>query len=121
MKMFLTRLGDGSQVVITGDVTQVDLPPATESGLIEAVRVLSSIREIGFMKFEASDVVRHPLVQSIVEAYDHVAQVKARAANTAKTAHRRPAVGVDARDDASLELGAAKAEVDAEVEVEGSE
>ena len=69
MKMFLTRLGDGSQAVITGDVTQVDLPEDTESGLIEAVRILRSVSEIGFMRFEAADVVRHPLVQSIVEAY----------------------------------------------------
>ena len=83
MKMFLTRFGDGSQVVITGDVTQVDLPPSTESGLIEAVRVLRSIREIGFMRFEASDVVRHPIVQSIVQAYDRAAQAKARAVSGA--------------------------------------
>jgi phosphate starvation-inducible PhoH-like protein len=70
MKMFLTRLGDGSQAVITGDVTQIDLPSGTESGLVEAVRVLRSVRGIGFMRFEAADVVRHPLVQSIIQAYD---------------------------------------------------
>ena len=81
MKMFLTRLGDGSQVVITGDVTQIDLPSQTESGLIEAVRVLRSIREIGFIRFEASDVVRHPLVQSIVQAYDRARHAKARPAD----------------------------------------
>ncbi len=82
MKMFLTRLGDGSQVVITGDVTQIDLPSHTESGLVEAVRVLRSIREIGFMRFEASDVVRHPLVQSIVQAYDRAGREKARRARS---------------------------------------
>jgi phosphate starvation-inducible PhoH-like protein len=70
MKMFLTRLGDGSQAVITGDVTQVDLPAETESGLVEAARVLKSVRGIGFMRFEAADVVRHPLVQSIIQAYE---------------------------------------------------
>jgi phosphate starvation-inducible PhoH-like protein len=87
MKMFLTRLGDGSQIVITGDVTQVDLPSGTESGLIQAVRVLRTIREIGFMEFQASDVVRHPLVQSIVQAYDHASRVKARAASGADAPH----------------------------------
>jgi len=70
MKMFLTRLGDGSQAVITGDVTQIDLRSETESGLVEAVRVLRSVRGIGFMRFEPADVVRHPLVQSIIQAYD---------------------------------------------------
>ncbi len=78
MKMFLTRLGDGSQAVITGDVTQVDLPEDTESGLIEAARILRSVREIGFMRFEAADVVRHPLVQSIVQAYDRASTSRNR-------------------------------------------
>ncbi len=78
MKMFLTRLGDGSQAVITGDVTQVDLPEDTESGLIEAVRILRSVREIGFMRFETADVVRHPLVQSIVQAYDRASTSRNR-------------------------------------------
>ncbi len=70
MKMFLTRLGENSQAVITGDVTQVDLPIETQSGLIEATRILKGVRGIGFMRFEPRDVVRHPLVQSIIEAYD---------------------------------------------------
>jgi phosphate starvation-inducible PhoH-like protein len=70
MKMFLTRLGENSQAVITGDVTQIDLPFETESGLVEAVRVLRSVRGVGFMRFEPSDVVRHPLVRSIIEAYE---------------------------------------------------
>lgn len=70
MKMFLTRLGDGSQAVITGDITQIDLPSSSDSGLVEAVRILRSIRGIGFMQFEAADVVRHPLVQSIIQAYE---------------------------------------------------
>ena len=70
MKMFLTRLGENSKAVITGDITQVDLPSGTESGLSEATRVLESVRGIGFMRFEARDVVRHPLVQSIIQAYE---------------------------------------------------
>ena len=70
MKMFLTRLGENSKAVITGDVTQIDLPAGTESGLVEATRVLQSVRGIGFIRFEPQDVVRHPLVQSIIQAYD---------------------------------------------------
>lgn len=81
MKMFLTRMGDGSQAVITGDITQIDLPSETESGLVEAVRVLRSVRGIGFMRFEPTDVVRHPLVQSIIQAYD-------RAKNAGRGARR---------------------------------
>jgi phosphate starvation-inducible PhoH-like protein len=69
MKMFLTRLGDNSKAVITGDVTQIDLPAGTESGLVEATRVLRQVRGIGIMEFAATDVVRHPLVQSIIQAY----------------------------------------------------
>lgn len=70
MKMFLTRLGENSKAVITGDVTQIDLPPGTESGLVEATRVLESVRGIGIIHFQPQDVVRHPLVQSIIQAYD---------------------------------------------------
>jgi phosphate starvation-inducible PhoH-like protein len=70
MKMFLTRLGFGSKAVITGDVTQVDLPADKESGLVECMRVLKGIDEIGLHHFSRKDVVRHPLVQAIVEAYE---------------------------------------------------
>jgi len=70
MKMFLTRLGFGSKAVVTGDITQVDLPTGTQSGLVEAMRVLEGVGEIGQLHFSRSDVVRHPLVQSIVEAYE---------------------------------------------------
>jgi len=70
MKMFLTRLGFGSKAVITGDITQVDLPSGRESGLVEAVRVLKGVKGIGLLHFSRSDVVRHPLVQLIVEAYE---------------------------------------------------
>jgi len=70
MKMFLTRIGFGTKAVITGDVTQVDLKHGTTSGLIDARNVLNGIRGIGFTIFQANDVVRHPLVQSIVTAYE---------------------------------------------------
>ncbi|QJD58921.1 PhoH family protein [Pseudomonas sp. gcc21] len=70
MKMFLTRIGFGSTAVITGDVTQVDLPRGTKSGLSHVVEVLKDVKGIGFTHFKSKDVVRHPLVQRIVEAYD---------------------------------------------------
>jgi phosphate starvation-inducible protein PhoH and related proteins len=70
MKMFLTRLGEGSRMVITGDRTQVDLPRGTASGLADAERLLKGIRKISFSYFTSRDVVRHPLVAAIIEAYD---------------------------------------------------
>jgi len=70
MKMFLTRLGFGSKMVITGDVTQIDLPRGKTSGLIEAERILRGIDEIGFIHFTEQDVVRHTLVQKIITAYN---------------------------------------------------
>ena len=70
MKMFLTRIGFGTKVVINGDVSQIDLPRGTESGLIDAERVLRRVRGIATTHFTSSDVVRHPLVARIVEAYD---------------------------------------------------
>jgi phosphate starvation-inducible PhoH-like protein len=70
MKMFLTRIGEGSSAVITGDTTQIDLPRPSDSGLLEAVRVLSLIKEIHFSAFTEEDVVRHPLVRKIIQAYD---------------------------------------------------
>nr|WP_028549229.1 PhoH family protein [Paenibacillus sp. UNC451MF] len=69
MKMFLTRLGFGSKMVITGDVTQIDLPRGKSSGLVEAHRILKQIEEIGFIEFSEADVVRHSLVQKIIVAY----------------------------------------------------
>ena len=74
MKMFLTRIGFGSTAVITGDVTQVDLPPRQASGLKQAVEVLRDVEGISFTWFTARDVVRHPMVQRIVEAYDRADQ-----------------------------------------------
>ncbi|WP_235937842.1 PhoH family protein [Pseudoroseicyclus tamaricis] len=70
MKMFLTRLGEGSRMVITGDRTQVDLPRGISSGLSDAERLLKAIPEISFNYFTSKDVVRHPLVAAIIEAYD---------------------------------------------------
>jgi phosphate starvation-inducible PhoH-like protein len=70
MKMFLTRIGFGTRVVINGDVSQIDLPRGTESGLVDAERVLKRVRGIATTYFTSSDVVRHPLVARIVEAYD---------------------------------------------------
>lgn len=76
MKMFLTRLGFGSKMVITGDVTQIDLPRGKTSGLIEAQRILKGIEEIGMIFFAEQDVVRHSLVQKIIVAYNHDADNK---------------------------------------------
>ncbi len=70
MKMFLTRIGFGSKVVVTGDLTQKDLPSGTRSGLDVAMKVLSHVQDISFCNLTNKDVVRHPLVQKIVEAYD---------------------------------------------------
>jgi phosphate starvation-inducible PhoH-like protein len=70
MKMFLTRIGFGSKAVVTGDITQIDLPPGKTSGLVESTDVLSGINGIDFIYFDETDVVRHPLVQAIVRAYD---------------------------------------------------
>ncbi len=70
MKMFLTRLGFGSKAVITGDVTQIDLPTARQSGLVEAMKVVGNVEGISFIYFDEKDVVRHPLVQQIVKAYE---------------------------------------------------
>ncbi len=70
MMMFLTRLGEGSKMVVTGDLTQVDLPPKQESGLREAKRILHSVKGLHFHEFDHGDVVRHPLVSRIIAAYE---------------------------------------------------
>jgi phosphate starvation-inducible PhoH-like protein len=85
MKMFLTRLGFGSKMVVTGDITQVDLPRDQRSGLIVVGDILDAVEEIEFVRFDAEDVVRHKLVQRIVEAYDVHSQREA------------PASGADSR------------------------
>ena len=76
MKMFLTRIGFGSKAVVTGDVTQVDLHKTQRSGLIDAVHVLKDVRGIAFTQFSSADVVRHPLVARIVDAYESAAAIQ---------------------------------------------
>ena len=78
MKMFLTRIGFGSRAVVTGDMTQMDLPRGQPSGLIEARRVLRDVRGLVFTEFDSTDVVRHPLVARIVDAYDRHAPPESR-------------------------------------------
>jgi phosphate starvation-inducible PhoH-like protein len=70
MKMFLTRLGFGSKAVVTGDITQIDLPPGRMSGLVEALKIIGQIEGIATIYFDERDVVRHSLVQRIVKAYE---------------------------------------------------
>ncbi|MFN7132933.1 MAG: PhoH family protein [Myxococcales bacterium] len=84
MKMFLTRIGFGSKAVITGDVTQVDLPTGKASGLIEASRILKNIEGIAFCTFSQVDVVRHPLVQEVIRAYEAHEEKRAAAKEQAR-------------------------------------
>jgi len=70
IKMFLTRLGFNSKMVITGDITQIDLPDAGKSGLVDAIRVLKNVDDIAIVRFSEKDVVRHKLVQDIIKAYE---------------------------------------------------
>ena len=90
MKMFLTRIGFGSKVVVTGDLTQKDLPSGTNSGLEQAIKVLSNLDDIGFSYLTNQDVVRHPLVQKIVKAYDvYEAKQNREAKNKDKNTERK--------------------------------
>jgi phosphate starvation-inducible PhoH-like protein len=84
--MFLTRLGYGSKAVVTGDVTQTDLPAGSRSGLREAKALLGSVEGIAFCEFSDADVVRHPLVQKIVVAYEEADERRAREKAEAKSA-----------------------------------
>jgi phosphate starvation-inducible PhoH-like protein len=96
MKMFLTRLGFNSKAVITGDVTQTDLPPGRRSGLVEAIEVVGRIEGIAFVHFNERDVVRHNLVQQIIKAYDEFASTPAgrtAAAALAASVESEPASG----------------------------
>ncbi|HET8694381.1 MAG TPA: PhoH family protein [Aquabacterium sp.] len=79
MKMFLTRIGFGSRAVVTGDVSQIDLPRGSKSGLIEAERILKKVNGVAISRFSSTDVVRHPLVARIVEAYDRAQAFEAKA------------------------------------------
>jgi len=107
MKMFLTRLGFNSVAVVTGDITQSDLGADTRSGLAEAAELLQGIEGIGFQEFTERDVVRHPLVQSIIRAYDRAhGRVKARASERAKErASERKQVASAASDEKSPREG----------------
>ncbi len=93
MKMFLTRLGFGSKIVITGDITQIDLPGDKISGLKEAIKILDSVEDIAICRLTASDVVRHALVQRIVAAYDKFEKTRLPDANRTfkaqKTFHQK--------------------------------
>ena len=90
MKMFLTRIGFGSKVIVTGDATQKDLAPGTVSGLDVAERVLHRIEDIAFCRLTSKDVVRHPLVQKIVKAYE---EYEAKIDNKAKRKNRNTVYG----------------------------
>jgi phosphate starvation-inducible protein PhoH and related proteins len=96
MKMFLTRIGFGSKCVVTGDVSQIDLPKALPSGLVDARRVLDGVPGIAFTDFTAADVVRHPLVARIVEAYEQQAAMPATAAPERALRRGRPGAGGEA-------------------------
>lgn len=96
MKMFLTRMGMGSKMIITGDVTQIDLPRTTQSGLVQALGILRGVPGIGRVEFDKKDIVRHKLVQRIVEAYErHDEAVRAEAAAERAT---RKAAGITETD-----------------------
>ncbi len=88
MKMFLTRLGFGSKIVITGDVTQIDLPDDKTSGLKDAIRVLDNVEDIAICRLTSADVVRHALVQRIIDAYEHASK---------KQEIKKPAAGNNGR------------------------
>ena len=87
MKMFLTRIGFGSKAVITGDITQIDLQRHQKSGLVDAVGVLENVRGIAFTRFTSADVVRHPLVARIVDAYEAATKISARPSRPASLKH----------------------------------
>jgi phosphate starvation-inducible PhoH-like protein len=89
MKMFLTRLGFGSRMVVTGDITQVDLPREQKSGLVVVGDILEGIEGVEFVRFGGEDVVRHKLVQRIVEAYDQHSSTQASGLRPAQPDHRR--------------------------------
>jgi phosphate starvation-inducible PhoH-like protein len=91
MKMFLTRLGNNSKAVITGDVTQIDLPNPRKSGLVEAMQILKGTDGIKFVHFEDGDVVRHLLVQRIIRAYDHFGRAEQMPLGIGENGHPKPA------------------------------
>ena len=89
--MFLTRLGMGSKMIITGDVTQIGLPQIQQSGLVQALRILRDVKGVGKVEFGKEDIVRHKLVQRIVEAYEkHDEEVKAERLAKKASAENNP-------------------------------
>ena len=94
IKMFLTRLGMNAKMIITGDVTQIDLPQKTQSGLVQALRILDGVHGVGIVEFGKKDIVRHHLVQRIVEAYEKYDEAQ-KAARTAAAAASDNAPGDD--------------------------
>jgi len=104
MKMFLTRIGMESRAVITGDVTQIDLPSGKPSGLVEARRLLKKIRGIGFVEFDERDVVRHPLVQQIIVAYAEDTEAKRVAREASEALERGAGEAAAAAADAVEEI-----------------
>jgi len=89
MKMFLTRLGQNSKIIVTGDITQIDLPDGRPSGLVNAVKVLKGVEDIAIVKFSDKDVVRHRLVQSIIKAYEKQEARKAQEARRKQDGERK--------------------------------
>ena len=85
MKMFLTRMGENSRIVVTGDVTQIDLPKNVKSGMIDAIEVLDGVEGIDIVKLTAKDVVRHELVTRIIQAYEKAESARAKVANEQKS------------------------------------
>lgn len=96
IKMFLTRMGWNTKMIVTGDRTQIDLPPSQKSGLIEAVRILSGVSGIAFIEMNKRDIVRHKLVTRIVEAYDRDSALRkeARLSEQKSEATAKPEEGV---------------------------
>ena len=76
MKMFLTRLGENSKMIVNGDLSQVDLPSGTKSGLRESINILKGVNEIGFVDFKEKDVIRNPLVSKIVSKYEQFERIQ---------------------------------------------
>ena len=99
IKMFLTRLGMNAKMIITGDVTQIDLPPTATSGLVQAMQILKGVKGIGKVEFEKKDIVRHKLVQRIVEAYDKFDSKQPRKSGS-RTAPAAPTHNINNSQDA---------------------
>ena len=96
MKMFLTRMGEGTRMVVTGDLSQIDLPPGTRSGLRDALDTLEGVAGIGVCRFDKRDIVRHPLVARIVDAYDQRAVAEKETRQRARPAVPIPVPSIDA-------------------------